>query len=316
MSAHHPASERPPDTSAPPPGWPDPEPAAAPGGSFETRSHRPRLLLVGVALLAVLATALILTLDGGSSGRNAFAPIAEAAERTANFPGARFAGAGHTSTPQFDMTMSFTGEYNGASDRSTMRMETEAPGLPAAAEAMNPMIGVQDGLTIYMSAPAFAAGLPDGKSWMKIDYSEFAEGQPSATDARGMLEQLRAVGEARKLGRERVRGTSTIHYAATLDPELQAEQARDMGDELSAEVIETQGGTTAVDVWVDDRDLIRRLAMTVPFDLVAGEGAEMRMTVDYFDFGIEPQIDLPPEDDVFDATKLGRSLLESTLDAA
>ena len=56
--------------------------------------------------------------------------------------------------------------------------------------------------------------------------------------------------------------------------------------------------------------------MTVPFDFVAGEGAEMAMTMDYFDFGIEPRIELPPEDEVYDATELSRGLLESALESS
>lgn len=281
------------------------------------RASLPRpVLIAGCGFLLGIAAALVLSLGGGASKGAPFAPIAEAAERAVNSPGARFAGAGHASTQGLEMTMVFSGEYNGETERSSMRMEAEVPAMPAAAAQLNPMVAVQDGLTVYMSMPALATGLLDGKSWMKLDFSELAEAPASSTDARAILGQLRAVGDARRVGSERVRGVPTTRYAAMLDPELHAEQLREAGDDLGADLIESQDGPSAVDVWVDDEQLVRRTAMTVPFDLVGGEGSEMTMTMDFFDFGVEPQIELPPEGDVYDATELSRGLLESALESS
>jgi hypothetical protein len=155
---------------------------------------------------------------------------------------------------------------------------------------------------------------------MKIDLGELTSTDAEAanmgsTDARAMLEQLRAVSaDARRVGSERVRGIATTHYAATIDPELAAQQARDAGNELGAQVIESQDGAATADVWIGDKDgYVRRISQTVPFNLVGGEGSQLTMTMDFFDFGITPDIALPPEDQVFDATELTRQSLESTL---
>jgi hypothetical protein len=172
---------------------------------------------------------------------------------------------------------------------------------------------------MYMSSPAFAAGLPDGASWMKLDMSEFLGEQEgpagvSSMDARAVLGQLQMVSDdARTVGIERVRGVITTHYAATIDPGLQAEQLREAGQELGAELIERQGGAASVGVWVDRDGLVRRTTMTIPFGLVGGPGAQVSMTMDFFGFGAVPDIEVPPEDATFDATELGRQVLEDTL---
>jgi hypothetical protein len=133
-------------------------------------------------------------------------------------------------------------------------------------------------------------------------------------DARAVLGQLKMVSDdARVVGTEQVRGVTTTHYTATIDPELQAEQLREAGQELGAEVIERQGGAASVGVWVDRDGLVRRTTMTIPFGLVGGPGAQMSMTMDFFGFGATPEIEVPPEEATFDATELGQQLLEDAL---
>jgi hypothetical protein len=153
---------------------------------------------------------------------------------------------------------------------------------------------------------------------MKLDMTEFVpepEGPPvSSVDARSMLASLETVSDdARRVGAEKVRGVATTRYVATLDAALQAEQLREAGQELGADLVERQGGDASVGVWVDRDGLIRRIAMTVPFELMGGPGAEMTMTIDLFAFGAAPEIDLPPEEASYDATELSRDALEDAL---
>jgi hypothetical protein len=281
------------------------------------------LALGAVAVLAALALA-VFGLGGGSTAPAPFAPIAQAAERTADLSGARFSGTGSGTSAGIQMQMTFSGEYNGQTDRSSMRMDVSSPQHPELAQMMGSMDAVQDGLVMYMSAPFLEASM--GKPWMKIDLGEVAgideeslAGAPTAgTDARAMLDGLRTVSaDARTIGQERVRGVATTHYAATIDPELAAAQARDAGSDFSAEVIEAQGAGGTIDVWIGDKDgLVHRIAQTVPFSLVGGSGSELRMTTDFYDFGIEPAIDVPPEDEVFDATEIGKQGAEDLLEGS
>ena len=318
-----PGSPRP--TSTPPPGArplydgydgasPSPQSPPSTGGARR---------VVGFAVVAaVLAVAALLALGlrDSSTGGTPFSPIAAAAERTGEVSGARFAGTGTAISSGLEMTMSFGGVYDAAAERTQMRMQVQSAAAPQAA-LMNPLTAVQDGLTMYMSSPAFANGLPDGKSWMKLDLSEFvpetteAPASASSMDADAVLEQLELVGDdARIVGRETVRGAKTIRYAATIDPALQAQQLQDAGNDLAADVVESQGGPVSVEVWIDRAGLVRRTAMTVPFELMGGPGASMSMTMDFFDFGIEPEIEIPADEAVFDATELGKEVLEATLE--
>lgn len=282
-----------------------------------TGPRRP-LLWVGAATVVVLAAFALISLRGGEdgSGGGPFSPVAEAAARTAEVPGARVAGSGTFSGGAVTMNTQFTGEFSGVTERSTMRMDVQTNVASPAAAQLSPLLAVQDGLTMYMSAPIFAGQLPDGKSWMKIDLSEVVSEpvEQSATDARAMLAQLEAAGEVTALGPERVRGVPTTRYSATIDSAAQAAQAREQGDDLVAEMLEQNPGISTSEVWIDRRGYVRRVATTVPFEVVGGPGAEMAMTMDFFDFGIEPQIDLPPEDATFDATELAIEGMEAALD--
>jgi hypothetical protein len=248
----------------------------------------------------------------------ALSPIAEAAERTSELAGGHFAGTGSATGSGIDMTMSFSGTYE--EDRTQMRMYFQAPTAPQVAAMMNPFTAVQDGLTMYMSTPFFSGQLPDGASWLKLDLSEFVAESSSgpssfgSMDARAVLGQLEMVSDdARTVGKERIRGVICTRYAATIDPHLQAEQLRDAGNDLAAELIERQAGHSSVDVWVDRKGLVRRTAMAVPFGLPGGPTGQMSMTMDFFGFGAVQEIEVPPEDATFDATDLGLETLEETL---
>jgi hypothetical protein len=55
-----------------------------------------------------------------------------------------------------------------------------------------------------------------------------------------------------------------------------------------------------VDAWVDDQGLLRRER----FSFSLGPVGSISMTIDFSDYGIHPQVDVPPESDVYDATPL------------
>jgi hypothetical protein len=303
-----PPGPRPPTGATIAPSAPLPPPAESGG--------RPVWLLAAVAVVLALGAALAFGLPGGSGDGAPSTAIAEAAQRTSELSGARFSGTGTGSGAGFEFQMSFEGAYNTETGRSSIRMETSSPGAPQIAATMNPLVAVQDGLTMYMSSPAFSAMLPSGKRWMKIDVSEFGaeplSGQVESMDAQAILEQLASVGsEPQVVGREKVRGAGTTHYTATLDAGLQAEQLREAGNELAADLLEGQEQSATVDVWIDREGLVRRAAMTTAMQLTGQAGASMTMTMDFYDFGATPKIAVPTEIEAFDATSLALQGLES-----
>jgi predicted small secreted protein len=181
---------------------------------------------------------------------------------------------------------------------------------------------VSDGLTVYMRSGLFAAGL-GGKEWMKLDIERFSsslgipaggmgEGVPSASQ---QLRMLRSVsGDVTDEGRQTLRGVETTHYSATVDmrrtvdtlPESQRELAR-KGIERLIEM--TGQSEMPFDVWIDDDDRIRRLEFEQTMEQ-AGVEARMHMTAEYVRFGVPVEIDVPDDDDVFDATDLTLQQLE------
>ena len=194
-----------------------------------------------------------------------------------------------------------------------MQMQMQATGPQPISTSMS---AVQDGSVVYMNSPLFAGQLPNGASWMKLDFSGLAGAAALSAqstgdlDARQMLQQLQSVAPgAQVVGTERVRGVRTTRYSGTIDPQLEADELRDAGNDEAAALVEASGSPT-VDVWVDRKHLVRRMSMTIPVGIPGQPPAQMAMTFDVYDFGAAPAIDLPPSGDVFDATELSKGILD------
>lgn len=82
--------------------------------------------------------------------------------------------------------------------------------------------------------------------------------------------------ETERIGDDEVRGSSTIRYRVTVDRE-----AADLGD--------GPGETVPVDVWLDENGLVRKIGLE-------DHGADM--TIEFFDFGVDVDIEPPPSGDV------------------
>ena len=289
--------------STPPPGWEDPfaghqpPPVSGPGAPPPPagnggRTRRP-LVWLGLATVVALAAILVLSLRGGGSGGNPFSPIADAAERTARSPGAKLAGTGTVTVAGQQMTMQFSGEYDGRDNQSSLRMEVQTPGAPQVATMMNPFVSVSDGPVTYMTSPAFAGQMPDGKTWMSVDATELGatDANASATDAASLLAELQSVGgDTTVVGHESLRGARTVHYQASLSQPT---------------------GTSTVGVWVDGKGYVRRMTLAAPFGIPGQPSAVMSMQLDLYDFGIKPQIQVPSADETFDATEIARQAADA-----
>jgi len=305
--------------SAPPPGIPthvsSPVAPAPPG-----RRNPGRFTLLAVALVAVVGTIVVLTLIAGEDEKGTpLSPIAQAAERTAKFPGARIAMRGIAEYPGTGMRMTMTGGgvFNGESNRARIEVVAHMDGAPPGVQDFE-LVMLGEGLTMYMSSPLFTAELPDGKAWMKVEVGsdELEEAQALGQgDPRQQLDALRAVsGDVATIGRERVRGASTVHYAATLDYRRYADLLREEGLDEAAEEIErateATGATMPVEVWIDEQGRVRRFDQVTAMESPGLPESDLRMSIEIYDFGIKPEIYLPPDDQVFDATELAEQALE------
>lgn len=286
-----------------------------------------RTWLIGglLALLLVAGGAFLALDDGDDGGLPGLTPLAQAAERTAEYPGARMTIEGGLEVPGSGavLTMEGEGEYNGKTGLSHIKIGTD---LPPAAAAQVPggrfeveQVGeTRPGTVVmYMRSAAFGE-LPGGAEWMKLDLSEQVGAQMQSLDPRDQLKMLRSSEDFEELGAERVRGVPTTHYKATVDQGDEVERLRDEGEDSAADflekVIDANDGvdTVGVEAWVARDKTIRRLKMEVPFSLgTSPAGTSMLMTLELYDFGIEPDIELPSESEVFDATEIAREGLES-----
>ena len=97
-------------------------------------------------------------------------------------------------------------------------------------------------------------------------------------------------GSVESLGEEAVRGVPANRYRLTLDLARMIETApADDRAALRKELEERKTKTEPVEVWIDDAGLARRVRFTVDSDDV---------TIDFFDFGIDVDIEAPPADQV------------------
>jgi hypothetical protein len=298
-------------TSMPPPGYePAPEGWGArrpsPGQQGDPLTRALLRVVFGLAVLLILLVAIAWHYDGGEADLN---PIAEAAQRTASMPGARIAMTATYATSGRSLTFRAEGggEINWRTGRGRMKLTVPLPGHEFSVEAIN------DTRTIYMRTSLPDQSLPPGKEWVAVEpYLGHDPGTDvvGSADAQQTLRSLEACGgDVEELGEETIRGVATTHYRGTIERDKLESKLRGEGKADVAELVDRAyrggGSSFPVEVWIDEDGLVRRVRQEMP---VAGEdGATdltMDMRVELYDFGAEPDIDLPPQDRVFDATPL------------
>ena len=274
--------------------------------------HRAALAL-GILLLLVAAAC-----GGGSStaqaptgtepsSSSAQQAVLEAGAKTQAEQSARISFSGTITGGGADGTISGEGEFSGRQGRMTMDMSGLAGGQIAGEMEM-----IFDELLIYMKFPSeIMQGIPGGKEWIKVDLAMMGEQdafdlqqimQLSGTDPSQSLDLLRAAGtDFREVGEEDVRGVATTHYEGTVDLEKVAEQVPEEARESYRRLMELSGQTEIpMEVWIDEDGLTRR----VRYEQTLGDGTTMDLTQEYFDFGVEVDVEPPPDEDVLDIADL------------
>lgn len=265
----------------------------------------------GIALaILVVAFAVLAAQQGGDSGSGGpLNAIAQAAEKTQSEPGGRATMRAVVTEPGSEpITMRGRIVFD-AEDRSRAVIRVQQPDSDESVR----MDMVSEGTVLYMSSSKFGS-LPDGNKWMALDLTlgrELDSPVPASPDAKGELELLEAMtGEAKKLGREEVRGVPTTRYSGTISVAEAAENLREADAEELAARTEEEGSPTRVEAWVDADGLLRRMRILQTQPQAEGKGTmSMDMTMDFFDLGLEPQIEVPDSDEVFDATGLAEEEL-------
>jgi len=187
---------------------------------------------------------------------------------------------------------------------------------------------IVDGDVAYVRMPDGTT--PAGKPWVRmsgegLDMTGMGFGGLGSTFDTGLNLEMLDLGEptaVETVGREDVRGVSTIHYRVTVQPS----ESEDLGDSEAFMQIFAGGESLVYDVWVDEDDRLRRMTFSIDlaammkamfegfaatFGEMGGEEAPstttfpdmsmlMSLEMEVWDFGEPVDIQIPPADHVTD----------------
>jgi hypothetical protein len=270
-------------------------------------------------LLALQLVALAVGLTACSGDALALDPVASAATKTVASGSSRveFTISVDAAGQALDMTGSGRFDYREPRGEITYRMQV--PGLGETSVDMR-MVGSK----LYLRLPKEIAGttLLSGKPWFGLDLDkslkqaglgslDFTQQQDPAQT----LQYLRAASAGvKESGSATLRGVETTRYVGRLDfrkalaagldrlelPAAERQRARQgmkrMLDQLGAKGV-------PFEVFVDKDGLLRRLTMDSSMQIL-GRQLAMKLSMDYFDFGVDVNVQAPPARDVADATSL------------
>jgi hypothetical protein len=177
----------------------------------------------------------------------------------------------------------------------------------------NLILDGSEGIVLYMRFPFLDRAMPRGKKWMKADLVEIGkaygldldrmkETKQSSPDQ--MLAYLKDAVGVRKVGTDLVRREVTTHYSTVVKAETIVQQAPKDQQKAMRNYLRLMGVKTyPVDIWVDRDNLVRKLATELEYKLPDGEYVKMKLSEEYFDFGVDVEITPPPAKQVLDVTK-------------
>lgn len=157
------------------------------------------------------------------------------------------------------------------------------------------------GSTLYMKSPFFAAMLPKGKTWLKLDLAKAAKTKGIdfdsliSQDPSRNFTELEASGDAVKVGEETIDGVTTTHYRGHVD----------ISKIPQGEKIQRATGVEygPYDVWIGKDDgLVRRLATSYSYN-VGGERQTANLTMNFSNFGNAVTVQVPAPADVADVSQ-------------
>ena len=206
--------------------------------------------------------------------------------------------------------------------RMTQRFRGEG-GAEALAATLGEQQIVGEGLVMYMKSPFFQQLMGSGDKWLKIDLQAASEQmgvdlsqlmQSSQSDPSGQLQYLAGATQVEKVGTEKVRGVETTHYTGVVDFEVLKQEEEELADTIDR-VQEIYGGSEVpFEVWLDKEGLPARYSMDFDYSNSpsAAQMGRMKMTFEYFDWGVPVSVDIPPESQTVDMIELMQQQQEQT----
>lgn len=273
----------------------------------------------------ILCAALLLTIVAGACGGDGALPgesVAQAGELAREQGSANVSMNMDMTIPNGTINMIGEGAFDLENNSGHLTFTATGTGDGAAAsEQIGTLETVYDDFVAYMKMPMLAELLPEGKSWIKIDFQEVGDevgidfqqlAQMGQNNPMQQLDYLQGSKNIEEVGTEDVRGTDTTHYKGVIDFDLlQKELPTEVGGSID-KIQELTGVDQApIEVWLDGDGLPRRVKYDFTYDMPAGSGAmsdsKMSLTMEFFDYGTDVTVEVPPENEVFDpaTTKQG-----------
>lgn len=272
---------------------PDSKPPSPPKRKYEPDRAWDKLLLIVGAVVAVVALLVV----PGILNRGGQNPVAEAAEATMDSSGVRMTFSATIQGP-FSMTMQGNGVFNGETKRAAIGMDATVTGAETRRFRMQEIV---DEDSVYIRAPDAGSGLGLSDGWVHYRggggsdrSSDGLFGGTSSTSPNQVMDCLESASDdVSVVGHESLGGQETTHYHADIDMQKFIDQVRDRDGDVG-DWFERLNPSEAVDVWIDDGGLLRRVIANASF----GPLATASVTIDFSDYGINPEIVLPPDSQV------------------
>lgn len=254
---------------------------------------RAACLLLPIAAVTVLAS--------GCSDTVSLDPVAKAADVTAKQTSEHMTMTATITSGTQTVTATGSGDFQNDPNLGELTMTASGAG-----HAMT-IHEVMQETSVYMNSNLFTGQLPDGKTWLKIDYGKTMSSLGLSTSAltssspADMLQRLQASGKVTTDGPATVGGVATTHYTAILDPGRAAKIAK----ALKAKV-----DYGPVEVWVDSQGRVRRMQMSWLQEAGVTPEQTFSMTMTLSDYGEPVKVVVPPDSAVYDMTGLATAILK------
>jgi hypothetical protein len=237
----------------------------------------------------VAGSALVLTpvaLTGcGAGGTRPLDVVVQAARKTSQQPSEHMTIYATIATGGRTATVKGSGDFR--NHPLVGRMQLDAGAVGAGDISIDEIVG---GRVAYLSSDGFFGELPPGTRWMAIDDATASGAGTAAAAGQTPLEglaQLRAAGDAKKIGDEDVDGVRTTHYSVTIDPSKIPTEAR--------------RAYRSADVWIDGRGLVRQEMLSYS-EQAGGAHVSTSVKIGLSRFGRPVSVQVPSRDEASAAT--------------
>ncbi|HEV8205991.1 MAG TPA: hypothetical protein VGR04_04770, partial [Acidimicrobiia bacterium] len=202
--------------------------------------------------------------------------------------------------------VTFDGSFDFKNRAGEYSVDAAAIGLQGSGKVRTLVAGG----VLYLSLDALEGGDPSstpdlaGKKWLKLDPQVFGGGgEIGQSDPNGSLDALKgAKGDVKRVGSEKVRGTSTTRYRVDIDAEQAVNSAPDeQRDEVRNSIAALGSRTIPADVWVDGKGRLRKVRLRVAASASKTKGS---VAFEFFDLGARVNVEAPPASEVVDFQEL------------